>query len=1225
MSFSLSGSVITQSGTDTSLAGLTGIAGVTSRTLTNGIVIYNTANLQLVITGSLTWSQEAQILEMGTGVLFPNVDVASGGALVIGATTTGGTYTRTRFGVALICSTVSPTTFQASEASIRLSSGGSLALNGAIVYHYGTLNFSTSGTFTSNGGNFISPNDRHRWFDGAIAGTGLTCTGGVFNTNSSQTILNFSPQLISTTYTSLANRPVYRNYISGQNTALDFRADAGGLFIARNLIKGSQFTYAPFTTPSANSANNYGGIVSIKELTFDVGASILDCSVLIPYTDNGNRRDGLGFTFTTLNFENARTNSSGVVNMDLYTAAVIRATGGLAGTPLVGENRVDYRGKTGIAGEDLFDAYFCHYNYQLQSVANFVAKGADRLTVKTQLFTDSSVVEPSKAVAAAYTGYAINTFTDTITLTDADLEGARVYDFVKAWKDTNHSLQYPSISTLLCVKDGTTLDFGSINLVIDGVTWKSHATVTTIKTTGTITFKGGADYEVTVIDSTGTRYPAITISGFPTANNSNGIAPAPKVSLTNLRTDATQAYTVSGSTINLKLSAVGALPDDDVKITTDAVGYIRPLDQTVKGNRTEPVAFIFSPWLNSKGQEIVGLESAAAIDFDLIEEQLLLPTGVISFYAALMQWEAVTAGGSFYLFPTDAVRRFNFIEGFDGSKRVVVADPWTIASKPDDVSSPIINDFVVLSQTVSRDPFEHGLESTASGLTDRPEVVIAFQNPGTSVTVTSIAANAITAASVAADAVAEIQSGLATSSQVGGIPTNPLLTSDSRLNNLDAAITSRSNHTPSDVWTVTTRAITDKSGFALSSTAEDELVTKVWSATTRSLTSFGTLIADIWDATARTLTTAFPSIPTANANAAAVRTELSTELSRIDASINSRLAASNYTTPPDTAAITTAVWNAATRTLTAVDKTGYSLTSTERTAIATAVEAALINEGDGQQLIDAILQVINSNLDLPTLELTAIAQAVRTNLATELGRIDDNISSRLADADYTAPTVAPTTAAIASAVDALLADNFAAIPTAPTASQNAAAVRTELATELSRIDAPINSRSTPAQVTAAQTAVQGSISALNNLSQSQVQSAAADALTVYDPPTKAELDSALAALPTTSQIDAILLDNFAAIIDAMPSEPDNTAIASIKNKVDQLTISSGKVSATLNGDPVVLPSDAVAKLTELWGLRGLDATHPAVIEPLEQTYNGVTLTLVQSGSGQNASVTITRS
>lgn len=58
------------------------------------------------------------------------------------------------------------------------------------------------------------------------------------------------------------------------------------------------------------------------------------------------------------------------------------------------------------------------------------------------------------------------------------------------------------------------------------------------------------------------------------------------------------------------------------------------------------------------------------------------------------------------------------------------------------------------------------------------------------------------------------------------VPTNPLLTNDARLNNLDEAISSRSSHTAASVWAVGTRT----------------------------LTSFGTLIADIWTYITRTLT-----------------------------------------------------------------------------------------------------------------------------------------------------------------------------------------------------------------------------------------------------------------------------------------------------------------------------------------------------------------------------------
>jgi hypothetical protein len=847
-------------------------------------------------------------------------------------------------------------------------------------------------------------------------------------------------------------------------------------FQQANLIRLLNFRNPTVSAPSTSGTNNWGELAIFYTATILLNQS--NCFYYFKDSNSGNRNAA-----SSHGFNSNLTNSGQVSGSTLTLDVPYRVVWQLQNQVGVGDVRTPFLG------------VFAKYGYSLSN-SSYSPTAAFEATAT--LLLDVNVTETNRATVVAYSGYAVNIGTSTLTLTDSSLDGERLYDWAAYWTETNLSSEFPGFRQRLIASNGTVLDAGALNIVVDGVTFGASTKFSELTTTGTVTFINGADYEVTVIDSTGTRYPAIAISGFPATNNSNGIAPAPKVALTNLRTSTTQTYTVSGATISLKLSDVGALPDDDVRITADAIGYIRPLDQTVKGNRTEPVEFIFSPWLNSKGQEIVGLESAAAIDFDLIEEQLLLPTGVVSFYGALMQWETVTAGSLFYLFPTDAVRRFSFIEGFDSSKRVVIADPWTIAAKPDDASSPIISDFVVLSETVSRDPFEHGLASTASGLTDRPEVVIAFQNPGTSVAVTSIAANAITAASVASDAVAEIQSGLATASQVGNIPTNPLLTTDSRLNNLDATI-------------------------------------------------------------------------------------------------GSRLADADYTAPPDT------------------------------TAIATAVEAALINEGDGQQLIDAILQVINSNLDLPALELTAIAQAVRTNLATELGRIDATISSRLADADYTVPTTPPTAAAIAAAVDASLLDNFAAIPTAPTASQNAAAVRTELATELGRIDATINSRSTPAQVTAAQSAVQGSISALNNLSQTQAQSAATAALNAYDPPTKAELDSGLAGLPTAAQIDTALLDNFAAIISALPPAPDNTGIASIKSKVDQITISSGKVSATLGGDPVVLPSDAVAKLTELWGLRGLDPAHPATIETLEQTYNGVTLTLVQSGSGQNAVVTITRS
>jgi hypothetical protein len=219
--------------------------------------------------------------------------------------------------------------------------------------------------------------------------------------------------------------------------------------------------------------------------------------------------------------------------------------------------------------------------------------------------------------------------------------------------------------------------------------------------------------------------------------------------------------------------------------------------------------------------------------------------------------------------------------------------------------------------------------------------------------------------------------------------------------------------------------------------------------------SNSTKLANLDASISSRLATSGYTAPTSAPSVADIRTELAVELGRLDASVSSRLAGSAYTaptTPPTAAEITTAVWAAA-------DKTGYSLTSAERTAIAAAVESSILNEADGQAVLNAIVGAIgNQNLsevslvaavradlernggkldNIPTTSApsaSTVAGAVRTELGTELSRIDAAISSRLAAASYTAPT------------------------TPPTAAQNASAVRTELSTELGRVDAAVSTR-----------------------------------------------------------------------------------------------------------------------------------------------------------------------
>ena len=84
----------------------------------------------------------------------------------------------------------------------------------------------------------------------------------------------------------------------------------------------------------------------------------------------------------------------------------------------------------------------------------------------------------------------------------------------------------------------------------------------------------------------------------------------------------------------------------------------------------------------------------------------------------------------------------------------------------------------------------------------------------------------------------------------GGLPISDAggLDLDTRLNHLDADITSRSSHSAADVWTVSTRTL---SSFG---TLVSDITTAVWSAGTRTLSGFGSIVADIWSYATRALT-----------------------------------------------------------------------------------------------------------------------------------------------------------------------------------------------------------------------------------------------------------------------------------------------------------------------------------------------------------------------------------
>jgi len=192
----------------------------------------------------------------------------------------------------------------------------------------------------------------------------------------------------------------------------------------------------------------------------------------------------------------------------------------------------------------------------------------------------------------------------------------------------------------------------------------------------------------------------------------------------------------------------------------------------------------------------------------------------------------------------------------------------------------------------------------------------------------------------------------------------------------------------------------------------------------------------------------------------------------------------------DPAAVASAVWGAATRTLTSASgptaaqiRQELDNNSTQLSAIKSKTDALPSDPAD-QSLLEAAIAGVNAP------SASTVASAVRSELSVELGRVDQTISSRLASSAYTA---APTTAQIATAIEGSLLNEadgqavlnaivgaigntnlsevslVAAIRTdieraggkldnVPTAAANASATRSELAVELARVDASVSSR-----------------------------------------------------------------------------------------------------------------------------------------------------------------------
>jgi hypothetical protein len=364
--------------------------------------------------------------------------------------------------------------------------------------------------------------------------------------------------------------------------------------------------------------------------------------------------------------------------------------------------------------------------------------------------------------------------------------------------------------------------------------------------------------------------------------------------------------------------------------------------------------------------------------------------------------------------------------------------------------------------------------------------------------------------------------------------------------------------------------------------------TNVWSALTSALStagSVGKLLVDNINATisSRLASSAYTSpldsagtrsalglananldaqisnIPTASVNASAVRTELATELSRIDTTISSRLPSSSYTAPLDAAGVRSALglasanldtqisnipgnnWSYLSSSATTAGSLGKLLVDNVNATISSRLASSSYTSPLDAAGMRSALGLASANLDTQITDIPSfvwsntsrtitggtvdtlvnapivptpaeIASQVRTELNTELGRIDTSISSRLDPSGTLARvTLVDTVTTLTNA------------PIVPSAEEISLQVRTELSTELARIDTTISSRLASADYVLAPTT-------------SEIRTELSTELARIDDSISSRLASADYVLaPTTSEIRTELSTELARIDDSISS------------------------------------------------------------------------------------------
>ncbi len=528
MSYSILGDTISNT-TDTSLAGLSSITGVTTHIEYSGSTarfIYNIGNLKFRY-GILKINPEFETLVLGTAspahAFKPS---SSSSALTIGSNVIKNGERVISENMAIVCHK-QPTSvsdiYHTNNARIIINQGtltwwegtirsniviafgslssGSRIHEGAVIEGYGNPGYTAQSMQVSNGSvNLVIDGLKIR---GVSSATSPIYAPRVVSSTPPRLIMIGSNGISDHSAQGQTSFIPFKDYQSTAN-AKDFNLFNGGKVRGINTKKGSDTIIVEHNNINVHAE----GVVEIrKEWQANIkdtsGNAIEGARYFIKDTDNGDRRNALGEIYTNDFIYQGTTPTTGVTPVvDVLTAVVAKTNQTFVGADDTGLNKKDRRSKNDDT-TDAFDIHFWNYNH-LYAVTERQLKGIGVLKFDWTLFDDPNISETDKAIVDAYTSI------DNL---------GRLYDRAKSWKVAAANVEVPTIDSLLFTGNGTQLlmpkDWSllgkkdatsvfAVNVATKLITIKATALVggakfTNIKCQGTGTVTADTDEDLTGI------------------------------------------------------------------------------------------------------------------------------------------------------------------------------------------------------------------------------------------------------------------------------------------------------------------------------------------------------------------------------------------------------------------------------------------------------------------------------------------------------------------------------------------------------------------------------------------------------------------------------------------------------------------------------------------------------------------------------------------------------